>query len=109
AARDHRLNGRASGAFNVVDELRGRRDLAVRPDRPGAVIMVEGGDEVGEVDIRRPIDVDGSDVAPVMPRLRGRPDAGLREVVRDGFAVFDEAGNDILAEVVARIQIVRVF
>ena len=30
-------------------------------------------------------------------------------MVRDGLAVLDDAGNDILAEVVARIRIVRVF
>ena len=93
AAGDHRLNRRATVAYDVLHELRGRRDLSVRPDRPSAVIEVELWGEVGEVDIRRPIGVDGSDVAPVVPRLRGRPDAGLREVVRDGFAVLDECGE----------------
>ena len=59
----------AAPAVDVVDEFRRRRDLAVGPDRPGAIVEVEVGDDVGQVDIGRPIGVDRADVAPVDVRL----------------------------------------
>ena len=85
--------------------LAGGRDLAVGPDRPGAIVEVELGDDVGQVDVGLPIGVDRPDVAPIDLRLFGVDDAGVREVMRDRFAVGDEIGDDVLAEVVRRIRI----
>ena len=107
AARHQRRDRDAAPAVDVVHELGRRRDLAVGPDRPGAVVEIEVGDDVGQVDVGRPIGVDRADVAPVDVRLLAGDDAGLREMVRDRFAVGDEVGNDVLAEIVRRIGIGR--
>ena len=95
----------AAPAVHVVNEFRRRRDLAIGPDRPAAVVEVEVGDDVGKVDIGGPIGVDGPDVAPIGLGLLGRRHARLREVMGDRLPVLDEVGDDVLAEIVARIRI----
>ena len=92
----------AAPAVDVMHELRRRRDLAIGPDRPAAIVEVEIGNDVGQVDVGVPIGVDRADVAPVGLGLLARAHAGLREMVRHRFAVLDEVGNDVLAEIVAR-------
>ncbi len=88
-----------------MDEFRRRRDLAIGPDRPAAIVEVEVGNDVGQVDIGGPIGVDRSDIAPIGLGFLARRHAGLREVMRHRFAVLDEVGNDVLAEIMARIRI----
>ena len=103
-----RRDREAAAAVDVMDEFRRRRDLPIGPDRPAAIVEVEIGNDVGQVDVGGPIGVDGSDVAPVGLGLLARCHAGLREVMRHRFAVLDEVGDDVLAEIMARIRIRRV-
>ncbi len=60
---------------------------------------------MGEIDIGLPVGVDGADVAPIGLALEVGPDAGMGEAVGHRFAVFDDIGNDVLAEVAARFGI----
>jgi hypothetical protein len=60
-----------------VDELGRRRDLAIGPDRPVAVVEVEIRDDAGQVDIGLPIGVDRADIAPV-----GDADSGAKSARR---------------------------
>ena len=56
----------------VVHELCRRRDLAIGPDRPLAVVEIERGNHVGQIDIRLPVGVERADVAPI--RLASKPE-----------------------------------
>ena len=101
AAADERARRHAAPAVLVMDELCRRRDFGIGPDRPLAVVEIEGRREVGEVDIGLPERIDRADVAPVGLGLGAGAHAALGEAVRDGLAVLDDAGDDILAEIVA--------
>ncbi len=70
AAGDKGAGCRASSSVLVVNELCWRGYLGVSPDGPIAIIKVERGDEVREVDIGLPERVDCADVSPVGLRLR---------------------------------------
>jgi len=65
AARDQRGGRAAAPAGIVVHELGRRVHLAVRPDRPVAVVEVEVGHHLGQVDVGGEVAVDGANVAPV--------------------------------------------
>ena len=71
----------------------------------GAVGGIERGNEVGQVDVGLPVGVDRADVAPVGLRLGTGANAGALEAVRDRAAVAHHVGDDVLAEVVARVRI----
>jgi hypothetical protein len=73
-----------------MDELRRWLQFGIGPDRPLAVVNIEFGRHIGQVDIRLPIGVDGSDIAPIGFILHGRAHAGFGEAVRHGFAVLDD-------------------
>jgi hypothetical protein len=101
-ARDERVHRGAATAFEIVHELRGRRDLGIGPDRPVAIVEIELRVDVGEVDIGLPVGVDRAHVAPIGDFLIRRTDAGAREAVRPGRSVLDDIGDDVLAEVARR-------
>ena len=87
AARDQRAHGLAAPALLVVHELGRRGDLGIGPDRPVAVVQVEGRDDPGEVHVGIEIGVDRAGVAPIILGLVLGLDAGLREPVRHRLAV----------------------
>ena len=103
-ARDQRLNRLPTAPLVVVDELRGRGELGVRPDRPLVVVEVEGRQELGEVDVGLPERVDRADVAPVRLGLEAVHDARLVEAVRVRRAARDDLRDEIVAEIMAGVR-----
>lgn len=104
-ARDQRGDRLAAAAFLIVDELGWRCDLGIGPDRPRAIVEVELGHHVGEIDVGAPIGVDGAGIAPVGARIVAGADAGIVELMRDRAAVLDDIGDDVLAEIVRRVRV----
>ena len=85
-----------------MDELSGRRDFGIGPQRPASIVEIELRDHVGQIDIGFPIGVDRAHVPPIALRLASRPHARVGEVMRDGLCVLHHVGNDVLAEVARR-------
>ena len=100
------LTACAAPAVLVVHELRRRRDLAVGPDRPVAVVEVERRHDVGQVDVRLPVGVDRADVAPVglAPRRRSARRIAVKRCAT-ALPCFDQVRDDVLAEIVARVRV----
>jgi hypothetical protein len=103
--RDERRDRRAAPPVLVVHELRRGGDDRVGPDRPLAVIEVEAGDGIGEVQVRLEIGVERADVAPVFLDLLGRADARGGETVGHRLAVLDDVRDHVPAEVPPRMRI----
>ena len=57
-----------------------------------------------EIDVGGPVGVDGSHVSPVGARIIAGPNAGAGELMGHSPAVFHDIGNDVLAEVMARVR-----
>ena len=85
-----------------------RRDLRMGPDRPCTVVNIELGDDIGEVNVGGPVGIHGSYVPSIGPWIVVGPDTGGGELVRHRPAVLYEVRNYVLAEIVARIRVVRV-
>ena len=92
----------------VMDKFRGRRDLGMRPYRPGPLVKVKVRHGVGQVNVGRPVGVDCADIAPVTWLIVAGSNAGLAEPVRNRAAVLHHVGNDVFAEIMAGIWIGRV-
>ncbi len=107
ASGNQRGDRLAAPLLLVVNELGGRRDFGMGPDRPGSVVKIELGQDIGEVDIGRPIGIQRSHVPPIAARILVRSDAGAAELMRHRPAVFDNIRDDVLAEIMARIRIIR--
>src|ERR1700720_3126343 len=91
-----------------MDELRRRGDFGVGPDRPGAIVEVKFRQDVGKINIGRPIRIQRSHVPPVAALVIMRPNARAAETMSYGAPMLDNVGDDILAEVMTRIRIFRV-
>ena len=91
-----------------MHELGRSGDDLVRPDRPFSVIHVQLGHRIGEVDIGFPIGIERADIAPIFLDLLARTNGARREEMRDGFAMLDDIGDDIAAEIALAVGIVRI-
>ena len=91
-----------------MHEFRRRLQFGVGPDRPVAIVEIEFGFDVSQVDVGLPIGVDRTDVAPIGLALGARTDAGLGEAVRHRLPVLDDVGDDVLAEIAGRFRLLGV-
>ncbi len=86
-------------AFLVVDELGRRGNDLVGPDWPIAIVHIELGNGVGEVEISFEIGVERTDVAPIFLDLFRGADAAVGKAMGHAMAVFDDIGDYVSAEV----------
>src|SRR4051812_22509714 len=91
-----------------MHEFGRRRDLCEAPDRPVSVVEIELRHDIGEVHIGGPISIERAYIAPIVRGLSLGAHTRAREVMRDGAAVTHDKGDDVLAEVAARIGISRI-
>src|SRR5260370_28029509 len=101
SAGDKRGHCLAAPAIPIVNELRRRRDFSVGPDRPGAVVEVELRQDIGEINIRRPIGIQRSYVPPIA-KLTVSSDARATEMMSYAASMVHAVRDDILAEVMTR-------
>src|SRR5882762_6390834 len=78
------------------------------PDRPMSIKQVELRDCIGQVEAGGPISVEGPDVTPIGVRRFVGPHAGLRKMMRHRFSMANDIGDDVLAEIPARIGAYRI-
>ena len=108
SSRDKRSHRLSAPLLLIVNKFGGRRDLRMGPDRPCAVVNIELGDDVGEVNVGGPVGIHGSHVPPIGPWVVVGSDAGGGELVRHRPAILYDVRNHVLAEIMARIRVVRV-
>src|SRR4029077_15081000 len=107
APGDQGGHGLSAPSIFVMNKFRRRRDFGISPNRPRSVIEIELGHHVCKINVCRPVGIDGPHISPIAA-LVVAPYAGSTELMCDRAAMLHDVGDDILAEIVARIGIVRI-
>ena len=80
----------------------------MRPDRPFLIVHIQIGNDLGQFHVGFPIGIDGSHITPIRHIVIPHADTALLKTLRKHAIFFNHVRDQILAEIVAGMRIIRI-